>query len=448
MGDNVNIETLLQKIDHWKKVKDKRYKAIRYPDLFYESIYKFNNLVGHEDIKKQMCEQICRIISMYMNPTCSEDNTKMNILIVGPPGVGKTTISKYLGGLWYSLGYLKPPNQIKRYIKKNPNSNPNSNPNNIDEDLEEQLYQISYSSLLIALALISAAFSLREIFSKQNNKAYFQIIFFILVITGAFFFFTFLGSIYKKYNREQYNEIKNGLNPTSNDNDEEKATKATKINPKKLLNPKLNDISVIAKADDFVSKYVGGTKPRTREFLENNRGRVIIFDEAYSLCQEGSNANMSYGSEALTVINEFMTEYPRDILFIFAGYKEDIQYNLFKKQQGLERRFGFKFECNGYNEEELFKIFKMQCNERGWKINDTEKVIDLFKSYGKKTFPAFGGTTERLLHQCESIKSSNVLDDNYVYDNIFTLDIIKKAMINMIKIQDSIKTPSTKSFRI
>jgi DNA polymerase III delta prime subunit len=62
---------------------------------------KLNNLVGMDDLKKDIINQIL-FYSQELNT-----NEMMHTCLMGPPGVGKTTLGKILSELYCSLGFLK-----------------------------------------------------------------------------------------------------------------------------------------------------------------------------------------------------------------------------------------------------------------------------------------------------------------------------------------------------
>ena len=65
---------------------------------------KLNELVGMDDIKKNIIDQLL----FYIQDLNSEE--MMHVCILGPPGVGKTTVGKILAELYCSLGFLKTDN--------------------------------------------------------------------------------------------------------------------------------------------------------------------------------------------------------------------------------------------------------------------------------------------------------------------------------------------------
>ena len=65
---------------------------------------KLNDLIGMEDIKKNVVDQI-----LFYTQELNTDEM-MHMCITGPPGVGKTTVGKILAELYCSLGFLKSDN--------------------------------------------------------------------------------------------------------------------------------------------------------------------------------------------------------------------------------------------------------------------------------------------------------------------------------------------------
>ena len=77
---------------------DKYYKLLKLVPI----LEKIDNIIGMENIKKEVYNMICYYIHNLHN------SKELNhIVITGQPGVGKTTLAKYLGELYCSLGFLK-----------------------------------------------------------------------------------------------------------------------------------------------------------------------------------------------------------------------------------------------------------------------------------------------------------------------------------------------------
>jgi len=127
---------------------------------------------------------------------------------------------------------------------------------------------------------------------------------------------------------------------------------------------------------DFIAKYLGQSAHQTTEFLEKNRGSVIFFDEGYSLSSSGDSSRDEYSNESIAVITKFLSENKDDICFILAGYKKDIEENIFTRNPGLARRFPTSLNIEPYTPDELFNI-----------------LIKMIKTNGSSNGSSFGSST-------------------------------------------------------
>lgn len=372
----VKEECLIQKnkLDCFKNEIIKKYSdKIVDVDLFKSSLEELKLMVGNDDIKLDICKQIKYLMSEKIK---GGKNTHMlNTVIYGPPGTGKTMIGNIMAKIWYSLGFLDGyVNPIEEYI-------------HLDDPVEMQTYAFVLTILVKVIAAGFAGFVACLSNFKTSTK--------IILIGGVFLI---LGYIcYKIYDYFQ--------NP-----------------PKQHYSSILKVVS----REDFVDRYVGGTDKKTIALLKRNLGKVLFIDEAYSLINSPQD---SFGAEALTALNRFLSENPGKICVIMAGYKELLQNGVFKIQPGLPRRFMWHFESPGYSSEELFKIMVRKLNNENW-ILDARDFIDIEKLFDKKksVFKSFGGDVEKLiffskLNHCDSGKSDKrVLDFFNISEGIKCLE--------------------------
>ena len=163
----------------------------------------------------------------------------------------------------------------------------------------------------------------------------------------------------------------------------------------------------IYKRSDVISRYLGDSAHRATKALNNALGGVAYFDEAYNLCHTGGHD--PYGEEALCLINEFMEDHADEIIFIFSGYKDKIFNGIFEIQSGLKSRFQQIYEIDGYTNDELYEIFKMDVEKLGWKLDVSADIRGIIGSY---KFEYYGRDMNSLANFVDRIMS------NQMYDNI------------------------------
>jgi AAA+ superfamily predicted ATPase len=174
------------------------------------------------------------------------------------------------------------------------------------------------------------------------------------------------------------------------------------------------------KRTDLVGEYLGQTAPKTKELLESAMGGVLFLDEAYSL---GSKKEDQYSKEAIDTINQYLSERKNEFMFIIAGYEDDIENCLLAYNKGMKRRFQNHFKIDGYNADELSKIFLQKIKKYKYVTDiSNEKLIDFFKE-NIKSFSYYGGDVEKLINeikyvQCLRIFNSNIDNHNINYKDL------------------------------
>jgi hypothetical protein len=183
----------------------------------------------------------------------------------------------------------------------------------------------------------------------------------------------------------------------------------------------------LATRADLIAGYLGQTAIKTQRVIDEAKGGVLFIDEAYSLGNK--DLRDSFSKECIDTLNQNLSE-RRNFLCIIAGYENELENCFFKYNDGLRRRFTFRYNMKPYNHSELFQIFERKVRLANWGLcythnkNDTPAVkkekdkmrnqlLTLFKSK-QKCFPNYGGDMETLLLNCKIVNTQkcNVGSDN------------------------------------
>lgn len=165
---------------------------------------------------------------------------------------------------------------------------------------------------------------------------------------------------------------------------------------------------------DLIAGYLGQTAIKTQKVIDEARGGVLFIDEAYSL--GNSELRDSFSKECIDTLNQNLSE-RRDFLCIIAGYEKELEKCFFNYNEGLRRRFSFRYNFVPYDYKELLQIFEKKINLSNWeisykpnnddsldvtnlKINQRDTILKLFKK-NNTSFPNFGGDMETLLLNCK-----------------------------------------------
>jgi SpoVK/Ycf46/Vps4 family AAA+-type ATPase len=155
---------------------------------------------------------------------------------------------------------------------------------------------------------------------------------------------------------------------------------------------------VIARRSDLVGKFLGHTADKTQSVIDSCRGGVLLIDEAYSLGHTGDNQD-SFSKECLDTLNQNLTENREGFMCIIAGYEKALQDCFFSVNEGLTRRFSFRYSMKPYKSEELYAIFNQMITTDGWILEtDTIKngMSQTFFDKHASAFPHSAGDLETL----------------------------------------------------
>jgi len=197
----------------------------------------------------------------------------------------------------------------------------------------------------------------------------------------------------------------------------------------------------IATRSDLIGKYLGHTAQKTQDFIDKCKGGVMFIDEAYALGNpEGRD---SFSKECLDTINQNLTE-RRDFLCIIAGYADALDKCFFQYNDGLKRRFTFRYDIQGYTPDELMEIFMMKVHLEDWKTefdtNNRDSVemvrnkeqlrvqVKGFFKKNKKYFKHFGGDIESFLLNCKVIHGKRVMFLGQEHKKVLTMYDIDEGL--------------------
>ena len=160
---------------------------------------------------------------------------------------------------------------------------------------------------------------------------------------------------------------------------------------------------------DLIGQYLGHTATKTQKVIDECSGGVMFIDEAYSLGSKESRD--SFAKECIDTLNQNLSE-RRDFLCIIAGYADALDNNFFNQNEGLKRRFAFRYDIENYNPMELKKIFLLKVKREEWFIECDDTTLDKFFVDNFKFLPYFGGDVESLFMNCKIAHSKRIFCEN------------------------------------
>jgi stage V sporulation protein K len=184
-----------------------------------------------------------------------------------------------------------------------------------------------------------------------------------------------------------------------------------------------NDKVVYARRSDMIGQYLGQTGQKTQQVINSALGGVLFIDEAYSL---GSSKKDIYSKECLDILNQNLSDNKKKLVCIIAGYSEELENYFFASNQGLTRRFPFRFKITDYSSYELCNIFINKINKLEWKLENTIKIEDFFND-NITHFKYFGGDVDTFIQDIKYSHSRRVVCSHPIDFRIITKDDIKIA---------------------
>lgn len=127
-----------------------------------------------------------------------------------------------------------------------------------------------------------------------------------------------------------------------------------------------NVIKIVSRTD-LIGQYIGQTGPRTRSALIETLEGVLFIDEAYQLTESPevrAQGSKDFGGEAVTEIVNFLDKFIGLNIVIVAGYENLMTKNFMSFNEGLPRRFPFRYALAPYSNSELADILLTNLRRR------------------------------------------------------------------------------------
>jgi len=405
--------------------------AIPHFDDLLSALSELNGLIGLTNVKEDIIAMVKYIICRRMHGI-SEEGHKINTLLTGPPGTGKSNVGMLLARLWIALGMVTPRVTPLEHMVEASVSVEKVLLHPLHQHACGQLEQVNQARICLEARVVAQRERLQRLFHALTIQ--------------HFHCATIYRRIYEArrqcQDRRRFRDFDAAIVNMGGVRDglaalldaefpaflqpccEGSLAARRQLTPSSLTvmatapscSPTIDTPSIIgpppAKGifrvltkEMLVGQYVGQTGPLCRKVLDEivMAGGVAFMDEFYNFAGGGC-----FAMEALTIINEYASKYPQHIGFIFAGYKDRIENGPFRMQPGLARRLGWRYDIVKYTGVELAQIFTQQmcprhrgsCDDGGWSVCPLliPRLGEIFTQH-KDDFPHFGGDTEGLVFQ-------------------------------------------------
>jgi hypothetical protein len=202
-----------------------------------------------------------------------------------------------------------------------------------------------------------------------------------------------------------------------------------------LTGEQMDFVFKIAKRSDLIGEYLGHTAVKTQKAIDECKGGVLFIDEAYSLGSGNNDKKDSYAKECIDTLNQNLSENKKNFVCIIAGYPEELDKCFFSQNEGLKRRFPFKYDIEKYDHTELTSIFMSMIKDSQWSIDDDmslTKLIGFMKEH-YDSFPYFGGDIETLMFHVKIAHAHRVMGLHPKHRKKININDIEKGFDSYVK---------------
>ena len=412
-----------------KELEDKSNRlASNFQDknMLISSLKELHDVIGMKKVKSQIVKQIKTFISAK-SQGLYKDKDRKHCLLCGPPGCGKTMVSKILCKIWIAMGFISGTGGSKKVNSFNQLQDELIRKQK--KDINEYRKKMALANKIVMNLGRVSTISRRTLSNTINCKD---------KITGRIYQEMFNDLTGANSIVEESNKIVAELNTTRVE-----SYKGMEVEIEKEMEVTKEDVDLpfyVYNRNDVISRYVGDTVHRCTKAMNDALGGVAYFDEVYNLCNDSMGMGDSYGREALTVINQYMDTYSDRIIVVFSGYKDEIYNTIFRVQKGLESRFTNKFDIEPYTPSELAQIFVQRLGLAGWTLEHTPELVKIIED-NYRIFEYHGRDMDNLAVYTKNVMSekiySNIVDGQKFPTIISDLDVVRNAIqifkANMIR---------------
>jgi ABC-type molybdenum transport system ATPase subunit/photorepair protein PhrA len=200
----------------------------------------------------------------------------------------------------------------------------------------------------------------------------------------------------------------------------------------------------IYKRADLIGQYLGHTAIKTQKAIDECLGGVMFLDEAYSLGHDEKSD--IYTKECVDTINQNLSENKKKFILIIAGYAEQLDKCFFAHNEGLKRRFAFRYDIEKYTLVELSKMLELKIKLSGWNLDSTVGTKDILNIIdgSENMFKNFGGDIESWLFHIKIEHGMRIFGKHPKLRKILILNDLKNGL-DQFKIAKENKIEKNKS---
>ncbi|MFT4087247.1 MAG: AAA family ATPase [Gordonia sp. (in: high G+C Gram-positive bacteria)] len=158
---------------------------------------------------------------------------------------------------------------------------------------------------------------------------------------------------------------------------------------------------------DLIGEFIGQTAPKVRTAFNRASGGVLFIDEAYSLIPRDSFRDFGY--EAVATLLKLMEDRRDETIVVAAGYPAEMARFL-ESNPGLASRFPRTLEFGDYSDDELWRIFALIVEERGYECGPglEQTVRSRFPSSRPENF-ANGRFVRNLFEETTALQAGRIV---------------------------------------